>query len=204
MEVFAACSAYSQAGSDLTKCCIPPPLNPATRMAKGTIAPDSRLRKVSVAGVKRGNPSKSPPLPLPRRSISDHSRKLQRPNVRSAPEPEAPSPAQAVLGAPTRLVLAADPALVAEPVERIEDRRIVDLALIRLGTRRHGRDLHVPGQRQEFLETLQEVAADDLDVIEIELDAHIRPVDLGDQIRRLLDPRDEIIRPVARIERLDQ
>ena len=62
----------------------------------------------------------------------------------------------------------------------------------------------MPGHRQELLETPQEVAADDLDVIEIELDAHIRAVDPGDQVRRLLDPSDEIVRPVARIERLDQ
>src|SRR5258707_4102326 len=50
------------------------------------------------------------------------------------------------------------------------------------------------GQRQELLEARQQVAADDLDVIEIELDAHVRPVDLGDQVRRLLDPADEVVR----------
>src|SRR5713226_2877190 len=58
--------------------------------------------------------------------------------------------------------------------------------------------------RKIFLEPPDEIAADDLAVIEIELDAHIRPLDLGDDVGCLLDTGEEIIRPIARIERLDQ
>src|SRR5262249_33168709 len=122
----------------------------------------------------------------------------------SPPQPEGSAPAEAVLGPAAWLVLAADPARIAEPVQCVEYRRIVDLALVRLGPRGYGRDLHVPDQREEFLETGEHVAADDLHVIEVELDLHVRPPDLGDEIGRLLDPADEIVGPVARVERLDQ
>ena len=65
---------------------------------------------------------------------------------------------------------------IAEPVERREDRRVVDLAFVRLVPRRNGRDLHMADQRQVLFEPADEIAADDLRMIEIELDAQIRPL----------------------------
>ncbi len=59
-------------------------------------------------------------------------------------------------------------------------------------------------ERQMLLESPDEIAADDLGVIEVELDAHVRPLHLGDDVGRLLDAGEEIVRPVARIDRLDQ
>ena len=55
-----------------------------------------------------------------------------------------------------------------------------------------------------LLEPPDQIAADDLHMIEIELDAHIRPADLGDDVGGMLGPVEEIVRPVARIDRLDQ
>src|SRR5579883_53902 len=63
--------------------------------------------------------------------------------LRSAAEAVALAPAEAVLGARARLVLAADPARIAEPIERVEHRRVAHLALVRLRARRHRGDLHM-------------------------------------------------------------
>ena len=49
-----------------------------------------------------------------------------------------------------------------------------------------------------------EVSPDDLCMIEVELDSHVRALHLGDDIGRVLDPGEEIIRAVARVDRLDQ
>ena len=67
-----------------------------------------------------------------------------------------------------------------------------------------GGDLHVADQRQVFFEAADEIAADDLGVIEIELDAHIFPFNLGDDVGGVLGAVQVIVRPVARIDRLDQ
>src|SRR5262249_20863206 len=64
----------------------------------------------------------------------------------------APAPAEAVLGATTRLVLAADPARIAEPIERVEHGGKVDLAIVRFAARRDGGDLHVADIRKELRE----------------------------------------------------
>src|SRR5215472_18112371 len=95
-------------------------------------------------------------------------------------------PAQAVFGSRARAVLAADPFAVAEAVERREDFGIVHLALVGLAPRRHGRDLHMADERQVFFESPDEIAADDLGVVEVELDAHVRPLHPGDDVGRLL------------------
>ena len=41
-------------------------------------------------------------------------------------------------------------------------------------------------------------------VVKIELDFHVRLADLGDDVGGLLDAGEKIVRPVARIDRLDQ
>ena len=41
-------------------------------------------------------------------------------------------------------------------------------------------------------------------MIEIELDAHIRRADFGDDVGGVLDAAEEIARPIARIDRLDE
>ena len=56
----------------------------------------------------------------------------------------------------------------------------------------------------EFLQPADDVAADDLHVIEIELHADVRLAGLGDDVGGVLDAVEEIIRPVDGVDRLDQ
>ena len=93
---------------------------------------------------------------------------------------------------------------IAEPIHRREYCRIIDLALVGLAAGRHRRDLGMPDDRQIFLEAPDQIAADDLDVVEIELHAHVRRADLADEVGGVFDVAEEITRPVARIDRLDQ
>src|SRR5262249_4555258 len=86
-------------------------------------------------------------------------------------------PAEPILGAAGRAVFATDPVAVADPIEGREDRGIVDLALVGLVARGHGSDLHVRDHREMLLEARDQVTADDLRMVEIELDANIRPPD---------------------------
>jgi hypothetical protein len=67
-----------------------------------------------------------------------------------------------------------------------------------------GRDLHVTDERQVRFEAADEVTADDLHVIEVELNAHVRRADPLDDVGSVLDAAEEIIRAVAWIERLYQ
>jgi hypothetical protein len=59
-------------------------------------------------------------------------------------------------------------------------------------------------QGAEFFETSDQVAADDLHVIKIELDAQVGRADLADYVGGVLDMLEKIIGPVARIDRFDQ
>ena len=72
-----------------------------------------------------------------------------------------------------RPVFAANEASITEPIERRENLRIIDLAFVRLMARRNRGDLRMANQRQMRFEAPDEIAADDLHVIEIELDAHV-------------------------------
>ena len=55
-----------------------------------------------------------------------------------------------------------------------------------------------------FSSRREQVAADDLHMIEIELDSHVRHPGLGDDVGGVLDVIEKIARPVARVDRLDQ
>src|SRR5262249_35207909 len=117
---------------------------------------------------------------------------------------EFPRPAQAVLGLTAGTIFAADPVAVSELLERREDRRVIDLALVGLVARRHRRDLDMPDRGEMLLETFDQIAPDDLRVIEIELDAHVRLAHLGDNVGGVLGAGEEIVGTIARIDRLDQ
>ena len=86
-----------------------------------------------------------------------------------------------------RLVFAADPAFIAEPVDRLEHEREIDFAFS--GSWRDGTAAICtwPISGKIFLEALDQIAADDLHMIEIELDAHIRRADFLDEIGGVLD-----------------
>src|SRR6476646_11495684 len=57
---------------------------------------------------------------------------------------------------------------------------------------------------QEFFETIDQVSTHDLNVIEIELHADGFLPDLANKVRRVFDMIQEIIRPVATVDRLNQ
>src|ERR1043166_6302045 len=124
--------------------------------------------------------------------------------IHHSPNPPRPAPPQPVLGAAARLVFAGDPAGVADAVEGLVDRRIVDLALVGLGAARHRGDLHVTDHGEELLDAFDQIALGDLHVLAVELQAHVCAADLGDHVGAVLDAREEIAGPVARVERLDQ
>src|ERR1039457_7248186 len=115
-----------------------------------------------------------------------------------------PAPAQAVLGAPARPVFGADPAFISEAVDRLEQRRIIDLALVRLVAAWPRGALHMADHRQVFLQPMEEIAPPGLHMAEIEVDAQVRFADLSDDVGGVLRAVVEIIWPVARIDPLDQ
>src|SRR5262245_55655113 len=111
-------------------------------------------------------------------------------------------PAEAILRAAARAIFGADPTPIAEFVHRFEYGGVIDLPLVRLMTRRHRRTLQMANHRKKFLETMDQVTADDLHVIEIELHADIWLADLCDNSGRVLHMIEKIIRPVATVNRL--
>src|SRR5579871_34485 len=132
-----------------------------------------------------------------RYSFSSNNRNLRHDTIR-------PGPAESLFGARARAVFAADPAGIAEPVQRREDFRKIDFALVRLAARRHRGDLHVADKREMRFQAPDQIAADDLGVIEIELNAQVRRTDLFDDFGGVLETSKKITRPVAGIDRLDQ
>src|ERR1700674_3349817 len=102
-----------------------------------------------------------------------------RPRIAGA-KTEGAAPAKPLLGAPPRPVFAADIARIGGAVQHVEDGGIIDLALVGLRPRRHRRDLDMTDDGAMALEARHQVAAFDLDMVEVELHADIRPPDLGD------------------------
>src|SRR5437667_7524564 len=113
-------------------------------------------------------------------------------------------PDEAVFGPAAGPIFGADEAAIAEAIERLEYRRIVHFALVGLVAGGDRGDLHMTDNAEVLLEPAHEIAADDLRVIEIELDAQVRPLHLGDDVGSVLGASEEIVRPVARIDWFDQ
>src|SRR6266576_2990 len=120
--------------------------------------------------------------------------------VRSLPS----QPRQSILGLSARAIFSRSKARKPKSIEHCKNRRIVHFALVRLMTRRHRGKLHMAHKAQMALKSSHEIAADNLRMIEIELDAHIRRADLGDDVGDVLNTAEEIIGPVTRIDRLEQ
>ena len=66
--------------------------------------------------------------------------------------------------------IGADPALISEAVDRLEQRRIIDLALVRLMAGWNRGALQMADDGQVFLQPMEQIAAHDLHMVEIELD----------------------------------
>lgn len=113
-------------------------------------------------------------------------------------------PAKTILGSAARAIFGADPTAITEAIEHGKYLRVVHFALIGLLPRRHGRHLNMSDERQVLLKTPDEIACNNLRVVKVELNADVWPVQLGDDAGRVLGTGEEIVRPVARIERFDQ
>src|SRR6516164_5147828 len=109
--------------------------------------------------------------------------------------PVRPRPGEAVLGSRPRPVLATDPSAVTQAIEHREDCRVAHLPVVGLAARGDARDLHMPDNGEIFLKPPNQIAAHDLGMIEVELHAHIRPPDLVDDVGRLLDATQKVVRP---------
>src|SRR5882672_582542 len=76
--------------------------------------------------------------------------------------PEGPRPSEALFGLSARTIFARDPISVADTIQHLEYRRVVDFPFVRLVSRRHGGNLHMTDEVQIFFESDQQVPAHDL------------------------------------------
>src|SRR5262249_49421680 len=113
-------------------------------------------------------------------------------------------PPEAILRAAARAIFGANPAAKAELIHDFEYGRVIDLPLVWLMTRRHCRTLQMADDWQEFFETMDQVAADNLHVIKIELHADIRLADLCNYVRRVLDMVEKVVWPVPTVNRFNE
>src|ERR1700722_18317626 len=87
-------------------------------------------------------------------------------------------------GAGARIVFASDSAVVAKPVELREQEGEVELLAVRLVSRWDGCDLDVADDRLQRAERHRHIAVQDLPVIDIELQLHVRLPKLIDERAR--------------------
>src|SRR4030095_5241365 len=113
-------------------------------------------------------------------------------------------PAEAILRAAARAIFGANPTPIAELIHAFEYGRVVAPPLVRVLTRWHSRHCKMANHRKDCLETMDQVSADNLHMIEIELHADICFADLCDNVCRVLHMIEKIIRPVATVNRLDE
>src|SRR5690242_20447184 len=103
-------------------------------------------------------------------------------------DPIVAGPTEPGFGRAAWPVFAADPAAVTDAVERGKYRGIVHFAFVWLVPRWYRRDLHMADHGHVLFEARDEITADDLGMIEVELDAHVRPLHLGDDVGGVLGP----------------
>src|SRR5882757_5512918 len=90
-----------------------------------------------------------------------------------------PQPRQSVLRFAARTIFGGRKTRITKPIQHLKYRRIIYLALVGLMARRHRRKLHMAHKAEMRLKAPHEIAANDLRMIEIELDTYIRRADLG-------------------------
>src|SRR5262249_62138288 len=97
-----------------------------------------------------------------------------------------------------------NPALIPQPVYGLEHGRVVDLALVRFVPRWHRGALQMSDQGKKFLQPVDQIAAYDLHMVEIELHADVRFRGFFDNSGRMFDVIEKIVRSVPAVDRLDQ
>ena len=124
--------------------------------------------------------------------------------VWSQPLSIAVQPMQARQGSGARLVLEADPTIVAEPFERCEYAGKIDLAVDRLVALGHAGDLDVTDQRHQLLQRGRDVAVQDLAMVDIVLQADVGEAELADDAGGKVEVAQEVAGVVAQVQRLEQ
>src|SRR5262249_59780301 len=112
-------------------------------------------------------------------------------------------PAETVGGLAARIVFAADETGVAEPVDLVEHKGIVQLLAVRLIARGNAGDLHVPDHGHHFTQVHRHIAMDDLAVKDVELELQVRDLQFADQVTREKEIIEEIAGHAARVDRLE-
>ena len=113
-------------------------------------------------------------------------------------------PGQACFDGCQRPIFAADPALVAEPIDQRQQERVVDFARARLMPARIVGDLDMGDLRHRRFETAGEVALHHLHMIEIGLQIEIVGLDAAHDAHGLVAAVQKEARHVAGVDRLDQ
>src|SRR5262249_60312855 len=93
---------------------------------------------------------------------------------------------------------------IACPLGQREYGRITDLPLAGFVPRGPRCHRHMADMWKGSLEPVAQIAAYNLGVVEIELNTHVGPPNFANYGGGMLGPRKKIIRPVARIDRLNQ
>src|SRR6266545_2559170 len=115
-----------------------------------------------------------PTFAMPIASVSDRLDAVRAP------------PAETFVGPALRLVLAADPAVVADRVEEAEQETIIDFAGARFIAPRIVGELHVRDLRAVGLERIRELAFHPLHVVDVVLHVQVRRPGVANDIERLL------------------
>src|SRR5712692_11362458 len=113
-------------------------------------------------------------------------------------------PAEAFDRAGGGAVFAADPAVITQLVEQIEEIGVVDLAAVGLVAVGHAGDLDMGVAPGEAAQMDGEITLHDLAVIEVELQFDVVAADAVEDGERLGGGVEEIAGDIARIDRLDQ
>src|SRR5439155_1344419 len=167
-------------------------------ISRSAISPVTRVRRRSsgkgnAEGALSNNTNSSTrPRAEPSASNFSASRRPRKPHppvitMRIAGSPDAVflGPTEASEGVSLRPVLAADPALVADLVEQVEQIGVMDLADIRLVPPGIAGDLHMRVMAGERAHLGREIALHDLYVIEVELQLEVGPADPLDDVQCL-------------------
>src|SRR5947209_4077941 len=113
-------------------------------------------------------------------------------------------PAESCFRPGPRAVFAADKAVIAQPVEFLEEERKVQFAAVGLVATGYASDLDMADERHEPAQRHRDVAVQNLAVIDIELQLQIRPRELLDRSNGSFEILQEVTGNVAAVDRLDR
>lgn len=102
-----------------------------------------------------------------------------------------------------RLVLAADEASIAEPIDGLEHGAVIEFTPIGLATVWRIGELHMADEGQELLDATDDVTTHHLAMVDVELQPEVDRPDLVNRAPRVLAGLEKIARHVATVDRFD-